>query len=385
MGFKVVKGDLLDQKVDAIVVPSRPNMGLEGGLGQDIADITGDKIKKQIDEMDPETRIINFGEASEPFDVDNLPCKKLIFVTTPRYPSQDDIINEVKESKKSKNKSGTKEEKSQSKNEKKEEEDYRDRLGRAKTELKNCYISALEIAYDFGLRSVAFPLLSSGVYKFPKYMAAELAIKGINEFFAEDEDYKCMEVSLVIKFASTFKACRDPEHDAFKDLDENVIQSGHLVSERSEQFKRNNDKELRYSLGWYNEKNKDYVEDFVDDKINKPKTKKGFLISFYYYMVMTCTQPEDCYKGIISRQAFDKIRTGKSLPQKYTLIAMLINANFEFYIIKDLVKRLGFSFEHIGKDKIIKEEYEKGNDVRGINEELIENGFEPLPTYDKTK
>lgn len=42
--------------------------------------------------------------------------------------------------------------------------------------LADCYRSALALARDKGLRSLAFPAISTGVYGFPKRRAAEIAI-----------------------------------------------------------------------------------------------------------------------------------------------------------------------------------------------------------------
>lgn len=48
--------------------------------------------------------------------------------------------------------------------------------------LRNCYINSLRIAEDLGVRSIAFPNISTGVYHFPKRRAAEIAIKTVKEY-----------------------------------------------------------------------------------------------------------------------------------------------------------------------------------------------------------
>ena len=42
--------------------------------------------------------------------------------------------------------------------------------------LAGCYRTALELAADHGLSSIAFPAISTGVYRFPKDMAARIAV-----------------------------------------------------------------------------------------------------------------------------------------------------------------------------------------------------------------
>ncbi|AQW93931.1 RNase III inhibitor [Elizabethkingia anophelis] len=43
--------------------------------------------------------------------------------------------------------------------------------------LGNCYNNALELAGNLGVKTIAFPNISTGIYKFPKDLAAEIAIK----------------------------------------------------------------------------------------------------------------------------------------------------------------------------------------------------------------
>lgn len=48
--------------------------------------------------------------------------------------------------------------------------------------LEGCYISCLKLASDYRLTSVAFPNISTGVYGFPKPLAAEIAIRTVRGF-----------------------------------------------------------------------------------------------------------------------------------------------------------------------------------------------------------
>ena len=51
--------------------------------------------------------------------------------------------------------------------------------------LKNCYINSLEIASSKGLKSIAFPSISTGIYGYPIEKASVTAIKAVKEFLAE--------------------------------------------------------------------------------------------------------------------------------------------------------------------------------------------------------
>lgn len=54
--------------------------------------------------------------------------------------------------------------------------------------LKNCYNSCLAIADEYNLKSIAFCCISTGVFNFPKYKAAKIAIFTVNEYFKNNEN-----------------------------------------------------------------------------------------------------------------------------------------------------------------------------------------------------
>ena len=45
--------------------------------------------------------------------------------------------------------------------------------------LRSCYLNSLMLAAENRCRSVAFPCISTGVYRFPKHQAAEIALKTV--------------------------------------------------------------------------------------------------------------------------------------------------------------------------------------------------------------
>lgn len=50
--------------------------------------------------------------------------------------------------------------------------------------LSDCYSNSLQLAEEYNLKSVAFPNISTGVYRFPKERAAEIAVNTVKNFFA---------------------------------------------------------------------------------------------------------------------------------------------------------------------------------------------------------
>ena len=54
--------------------------------------------------------------------------------------------------------------------------------------LADCYNNSMRLAMEHGIRTIAFPSISTGVYHFPLELAAKIAISTVAEFLRENED-----------------------------------------------------------------------------------------------------------------------------------------------------------------------------------------------------
>lgn len=52
--------------------------------------------------------------------------------------------------------------------------------------LRNCYQNSLELALDYGLKTIAFPNISTGSYHFPKKPAARIALETVESFHTRE-------------------------------------------------------------------------------------------------------------------------------------------------------------------------------------------------------
>ena len=62
--------------------------------------------------------------------------------------------------------------------------------GRSKEEelLASCYFNTMKLALEHGIRTIAFPSISTGVYSFPVELAAKIAVKTVSRFMNENPD-----------------------------------------------------------------------------------------------------------------------------------------------------------------------------------------------------
>ncbi|MGN0152119.1 MAG: O-acetyl-ADP-ribose deacetylase [Wujia sp.] len=54
--------------------------------------------------------------------------------------------------------------------------------------LASCYYHSMQVALEHGIRSIAFPSISTGVYCFPVERAARIAVQTVAEFLDENKD-----------------------------------------------------------------------------------------------------------------------------------------------------------------------------------------------------
>lgn len=75
--------------------------------------------------------------------------------------------------------------------------------------LANCYQNSLKVAVENGIRTIAFPSISTGIYHFPVDKAAKIAITTVKQFLEENPG-KMDEVVWVL-FDERTKAAYDTE------------------------------------------------------------------------------------------------------------------------------------------------------------------------------
>ena len=86
--------------------------------------------------------------------------------------------------------------------------------------LRSCYDSALELALEHGCQSIAFPLISSGNYGFPRDKALQIAVAAFSEFLMEHE----LQIYLVVFNREAFSLSKKLVQSVASYIDEHYVQ-----------------------------------------------------------------------------------------------------------------------------------------------------------------
>ena len=109
---------------------------------------------------------------------------------------------------------------------------WRDGKHGERENLVSCYRTSLALAKEHGCETVAFPLISSGIYGYPKDQALKVAIDTISDFLLEND----MTVYIVIFDRKAYQIGEKLFSDIAAYIDDNYVDE-HTDS-RSEQLRR---------------------------------------------------------------------------------------------------------------------------------------------------
>ncbi|WP_368250221.1 MULTISPECIES: O-acetyl-ADP-ribose deacetylase [Lachnospiraceae] len=77
--------------------------------------------------------------------------------------------------------------------------------------LANCYFNSMKLAMDNGIRSIAFPSISTGVYSFPVELAAKIAVHTVNRLLQDNPD--CFDLVEWVLFDTQTESVYESEVD----------------------------------------------------------------------------------------------------------------------------------------------------------------------------
>jgi O-acetyl-ADP-ribose deacetylase (regulator of RNase III) len=232
--------------------------------------------------------------------------------------------------------------------------------------LHNCYANSLNLALQHHCKSIAFPLISSGIYGYPKDQALQAAISAIGEFLLKHE----MTVYLVVYDKKAYALSEKLFSAIEKYIDDNYVEE-HQLSDRCRNLEP-------YEYQQY--------EPCVSATLVMPKKQRSLedvlaqLDESFSQMLLRLidkkgmTDVETYKRANIDRKLFSKIRSSKGYnPSKITGLAFAVALELNLDETRDLLGKAGYTLSHSNKfDVIIEYFIEKGNyNIHEINEALF--------------
>lgn len=245
-------------------------------------------------------------------------------------------------------------------------------------QLVSCYRASLALAKAHKCETVAFPLISSGIFGYPKDQALRVAVDTIGEFLMEND----MTVYIVIFDRAAYQISGKLFSDIAEYIDDHYVDE-HTDS-RYERLRRLNRLESKASRVC-----EDVASDFMaapcapmatsvagvslDDMLDE--LDAGFSETLLKLIDRTGKKDSEIYKKAnVDRKLFSKIRNNPDYkPSKATSIAFAIALELDLEETKDFISRAGFALSHSNKFDVIIEYFlrQKNYDVLAINEALF--------------
>jgi len=327
MPFQIVRNDIVNMSVDVIVNAANASLKMGGGVcGAIFNAANSEKLKQACDAIG----FCATGDAviTEGYD---LPAKAIIHTVGPVW---------------------------------------RDGKSDEANLLSKCYAHSLELALENGFESIAFPLIASGIFGYPKDEALRIAIDTIGKFLMRHD----MMVYLVVYDKSAFKLS-EKLFSAIEDyIDDHYVET-HLTVRDSQ--REQDDFTFEYNV---------YSHKSLKSSSKPSKAKRNLVdvvnqldepfatMLFRFIDAKALTDVMTYKKANIDRKLFSKIRSDKSYnPSKSTAIALAIALELNLDETRDLLSKAGYSLSQSNKSDVIIHFFieESNYNIFEINEALF--------------
>ena len=238
-------------------------------------------------------------------------------------------------------------------------------------QLVSCYRTSLALAKAHNCETVTFPLISSGIFGYPKDQALRVAVDTIGEFLLHND----MTVYLVIFDCKTYQISGKLFADIAEYIDDHYVDAH--TDLRRERLRRMSVLESRAEA---------ICESAMPTPMMAPMAVNGlddllahldagFSETLLGLIDRSGKKDAEVYKKAnVDRKLFSKIRNNPDYkPAKTTAIAFAIALELDLEETKDFISRAGFALSHSSKFDVIIEYFikQKNYDVFAINEALF--------------
>lgn len=347
MPFEIVRNDIVNMQVDAVVNTANPSPIIGSGVDSGIHKKAGYELLIARQKIG----CINFGDAviTPGF---NLDAKYVIHTVGPIWEDGNHGEEQI---------------------------------------LSSCYRKSLTLAKENACDSIAFPLIATGNYGFPKPLALQIAVREISAFLLENE----MQIYLVVFGKDAFALSEKLFKSVSSYIDENYIRSKTIdeygtenvyaspleiirIRERLERTNRIQEdiclsQEMEECLAM------SIAEALPMDSDDLGQLLKnldaGFSETLLQLIDRTGKKDSEIYKKAnVDRKLFSKIRNNMDYkPSKTTALAFAFALELDIDETKEFIGRAGFALSHSSKFDVIVEYFivNKNYNVFELNEVLF--------------
>ncbi len=334
MPFQIIRNDITKVKADAIVNAANPNLKMGAGVCGAIFQAAGkNELQNACDKIghcDEGHAVITDGF--------NLPAKYIIHTVGPVWTDGNHGEEEI---------------------------------------LRKAYMNSMKIAVENNCESIAFPLISSGHFKYPKDKALETAISAISDFLDNNE----MTVYLVVFDKASFKVSKKRLYEVQKFIDDNYVDETLLNLPRYRRTERPwIDRErkrinaIRHSVE-YAKKSEAVIDEF------EPQLEEKFSLMLLRLIdERGMNDPQAYNRANMTKSHFNKIKNNVCNPSKKAALALAIALMLSIEDTLKLLRTVGYTLsKSILSDVIIEFHIRSGiYDIFKINEMLFAYDQETL-------
>ena len=330
MPFRIVRNDITKVKVDAVV--NAANNSLLGGGGVDgaIHRAAGKKLLEECRTLGG----CNTGDAKITKGY-NMPCKYIIHTVGPVWRGGGMGEKEL---------------------------------------LYSCYKRSLQLAKEYKCQSVAFPLISSGIYGYPKDKALNVAISAIIDFLDEND----MDVTMVVFDKNAVSVSEKLISAIEKYVDDNYVEEQTITYSRSPSGIAKAKAFASKSIPSDRIADESHSCEPTDCVFSSPyfvKLDETFSQSLFRLIDEKGMTDVQVYKKAnLDRRLFSKIRSDDNYrPKKQTAIALAVALELDIQETQKLLEKAGYALSNSIKfDVIIKYFIEnRMYNIHEINETLF--------------
>lgn len=299
MPFTIVRNDIVNMDVEAIVNSSGTRTSRVGGVEGSILDVGGRTLREEIKALGK----LSVSEAKFT-SAKNFLADYIIHVRGPKYKSEEDADAEIL--------------------------------------LRESYKNCLNIAMQLKVKSIAFPLISSGSYGYPKKRAMVVAQEEILRFLEMND----LMIYLVVYDKESLTISEDFQLNVIQYIGTNyVLRREHSARKMQTYDSRNRDVRSRQI-----QPKKTSLETSINN------VKEGFTKTLLSLIDETGQKDSYIYKKAnIDRKLFSKIRNNPHYrPSKNTILAFAIALELSLLKTNNLLSKAGYILsESIPFDVII--------------------------------